>query len=123
MPSAEVIHAAVVRYLAAVADGTASDIAACYALDATVEDPVGSEPRRGRAAITQFYTPLEAVKRETRLLTIRVAGGAAAFHFLVQTMLPEQTVEVEPIDLMTFDEDGLITSMRAFWNDADIRVT
>jgi steroid delta-isomerase len=123
MPSAEQIRATVTRYLAAVADGTARDIADCYAPDATVEDPVGSEPRRGRAAIEEFYTPLEAASRETKLLTIRVAGDSAVFHFLVRTKLPGQTVEVEPIDLMTFNADGLITSMRAFWSEGDLRVT
>jgi steroid delta-isomerase len=123
MPSAEQIRAAVTRYLAAVADGTARDIAACYAPDATVEDPVGSEPRRGRAAIAEFYTPLETASRETKLLTIRVAGDSAVFHFLVRTKLPGQTVDVEPIDLMTFNADGLITSMRAFWSEGDLRVT
>jgi steroid Delta-isomerase len=123
VPSHEQIHAAVARYLAAVADGTASDIAACYAEDGCVEDPAGSEPHRGRAAITRFYSPLEATWRETRLLTVRVAGDTAVFHFLVRTRLPDQTVEVEPIDLMTFTGDGLIASMRAFWSDGDLRVT
>jgi steroid delta-isomerase len=39
MPSTDQIQAAVDRYLAAVANGTAGDIAACYAEDATLEDP------------------------------------------------------------------------------------
>ncbi|TVZ02199.1 steroid delta-isomerase [Trebonia kvetii] len=123
MPSPDQIRAAVLRYLAAVAGGSASEIAACYAPDATVEDPAGSEPHRGRAAIAQFYSPLEAAARETKLLTLRIAGGAAVFHFLVRTKLPDQTVDVEPIDLMTFDSRGLITSMRAFWSESDVRVT
>ena len=123
MLSPDQARAAVDRYLAAVADGTAEEIAACYAPDATVEDPAGSEPHRGRAAITRFYAQLDGLRRETRLLTIRVAGDAAVFHFLVRTKLPGQVVEVEPIDLMTFDERGQITSMRAFWSEADMRVS
>ena len=47
MPSNDQIQAAVDRYLAAVANGTAGDIAACYAEDASLEDPAGTEPRRG----------------------------------------------------------------------------
>lgn len=123
MPSPDQIHATVARYLEVLADGTADEIAACYAPDATVEDPVGSEPHRGRAAITEFYAPLEAVKCETKLLTIRVAADSAVFHFLIRTRLPDRTVDIEPIDLMTFDAEGLITSMRASWSDADLRVT
>jgi steroid delta-isomerase len=123
MPSPDEINAAVTRYLAAVAGGTANNIADCYAPDATVEDPVGSEPYRGRDAIIRFYAQMEGMRRETKLLTIRVAADSAAFHFLVRATLHGQTVEVEPIDLMTFDEAGLVTSMRAFWSEADLRVT
>jgi len=123
MPSTDQIHTAVDRYLTAVANGTADEIAACYAEDATLEDPAGSKPRRGRTAIAQFYAPLEATQRETKLLTVRVGGDTAVFHFLVRTRLPDQTIDVDPIDVMTFDETGLITSMRAFWSAADVRVS
>ncbi len=122
MPSTDAIADAVARYLKAVADGTAEDIAACYAEDATLEDPVGSEPRRGRAAIREFYAAIEGAQRHTELLALRVAGASAAFHFLVRTELGDQTVEIEPIDVMTFDEDARITSMRAFWNSGDVRM-
>lgn len=121
--SVERITHAVQGYLDAVATGTAQDIADCYAQDGTVEDPVGSEPHRGRAAIREFYSTIEDLRRETELLAVRVSGGSAAFHFRVRTHLPDQVVEVEPIDVMTFDEMGAITSMRAFWSPSDIRVT
>jgi steroid Delta-isomerase len=118
----ERIAGAVRGYLAAVATGTAAEIAACYAEDATLEDPVGSEPTRGRAAITEFYSAIESLQRETELLAVRVSGNAAAFHFRVRTHLPGQVVEVEPIDTMTFDDAGLITAMRAYWSPSDVRV-
>ncbi|GII64315.1 steroid Delta-isomerase [Sphaerisporangium krabiense] len=120
--STEKITGAVVRYLDAVANGTADDIAACYAPDGTLEDPVGSEPRRGHAAIREFYAGLAGARRRTELLAIRVAGDSAAFHFHVRTELADQTFEVEPIDVMTFDEEQRITSMRAFWSPGDMRV-
>jgi len=121
-PATERIAEAVHRYLDLVANGTAAQIAECYAPDGTLSDPEGSEPSRGRGAIEAFYKPLEAIGRETELLTLRVSGGAAAFHFRVRSILPDQVVEIEPIDVMTFDDDGLITSMRAFWSQADMRV-
>ena len=121
MPTVEAITDAVERYLRAVASGTAADIAACYAEDATLEDPVGSEPRRGRAAIERFYGAIEGARREAKLIALRVAGSSAAFYFLVRTEHGEQVTEVEPIDVMTFDENGLITSMRAFWGSEDVR--
>lgn len=48
------ITATVTTYLDAVARGSSADIAALYAENATLEDPVGSEPRVGKAAITEF---------------------------------------------------------------------
>lgn len=114
------IKSIVVRYLEAVATGPAADIAALYAPDATVEDPVGSEPHRGRETIAQFYSALEAAEIDTTLLHLRVAERNAAFHFRVVTKTGDQTIPIEPIDVMTFDPDGLITSMRAFWSPEDM---
>ena len=117
----ERIRATVNAYLTGVASGTAADIAALYAQDATVEDPVGSEPRVGRAAITEFYGAVEAMKNTTELFTIRISGSNAAFHFRVTSEVGDQIYEVEPIDVMTFGDDGRITSMRAFWAPGDMR--
>jgi len=122
MPTADVIVDSVRRYLSAVESGTAADIAACYTEDATVEDPVGTEPHRGREAIARFYSVLENAGRKTELIAIRVAGSSAAFHFRIRTEMAGTASEIDPIDIMTFDEDGQITGMRAFWNQADIQV-
>ncbi|CCW14569.1 nuclear transport factor 2 family protein [Rhodococcus aetherivorans] len=118
---AERIRATVVEYLAAVADGSGADIAALYAEDATLEDPVGSAPRTGRAAIAEFYRALEGSRRATELLALRVTGSCAAFHFRVVTETGGRVHEVEPIDVMTFDDQARITSMCAYWAPSDMR--
>ncbi|RKT87176.1 steroid delta-isomerase [Saccharopolyspora antimicrobica] len=122
MPEQSVIRDAVASYLKAVATGSAADVAALYAEDATLEDPVGSEPVRGRAAITEFYSTLENMRQDVELLALRVAGDSAAFHFRVRTELPDGAAEIEPIDVMTFDEAGRITTMRAFWSPEDVHL-
>ncbi|KAA5838031.1 nuclear transport factor 2 family protein [Saccharopolyspora hirsuta] len=122
MPEPSVIRDTVASYLKTVATGSAADVAALYTEDAVLEDPVGSEPVRGRAAITEFYSALENLRQETELLAVRVAGNSAAFHFRVRTETPDGVVEIEPIDVMTFDEFGRITSMQAFWSAEDVQV-
>ncbi|WP_168698258.1 nuclear transport factor 2 family protein [Gordonia paraffinivorans] len=117
------IQALVTGYLTAISTGRSADIAARYAPDARLEDPVGSEPRVGREQIEEFYRGLDGVDTSAELITLRTAGSEAAFHFRVTTSLPDRTIVIEPIDVMTFDEDGLITSMRAFWSPADVAVT
>ncbi len=122
MISADEIRSVVSQYLDAVGDETAADVAELYADEATLEDPVGSERLVGRAAIEKFYGALDGARIKTELLALRVAGNSAAFHFRVITETREQTITIEPIDIMTFDDHGRITNMRAFWSQDDIEI-
>ncbi|QSE81116.1 nuclear transport factor 2 family protein [Rhodococcus koreensis] len=119
-PSAEDIRKTVERYIEAVATGTAADVVALYAEGATVEDPVGTEPRTSVESLHEFYGVIEPLKQTGELLTLKIAGNSAAFHFSLVTDLGEQKLEIAPIDVMTFDDDGKITSMRAFWSQEDM---
>ena len=75
MPSPEDNAKTVNRYLELVAKGNADDIAALYAEDATVEDPVGGEVHIGREAVRGFYrsVPTRATT-QTELCTLRALG-------------------------------------------------
>jgi steroid delta-isomerase len=121
--SADRIRQVVDDYVRLVGTGTADEIVALYAADATVEDPVGTDVRTGPAAIREFYAGLEGLQQETRLITARIAGGEASFHFEIVTRVGDKTYTLSPIDAMTFDDDGLITSMRAYWGDADMAIS
>jgi len=112
--------AAVNRYLELVATGTADDVAALYAENATLEDPVGSDVLAGREAIRAFYATIEPLTKTTVLHTVRASGGEAAFHFRIETDTGAGVATMEPLEVMTFSDDGLITSMRAWWSDTDL---
>lgn len=116
----EQAEANVRTYLSLVANGTATEIAGLYAEDAVLEDPVGSVPLSGRDAIENFYATIEPMKVSTELLTIRASGGEAAFHFRIETDTGAGVAIMEPLEMMVFDEDGKITSMRAWWNDTHL---
>lgn len=120
--SKERIREVVDEYVRLVGTGTAAEIVALYAEGATVEDPVGSDVLTGPEAITAFYAGLEDLEQKTRLLALRVAGGEAAFHFEVQTFAEGLTYTLSPFDVMTFDDQGRITSMRAYWGDDDLAI-
>ena len=117
---AEYIESVVRRYLELVANGTADDVAALYASDATVEDPVGGEVHIGRHAISGFYKNIESAPKETELLTLRVAGHEAAFLFAITVGAGEHRIRIEPIDVMVFDAEGKIAAMKAYWSPADV---
>ena len=118
--SDERVREVVEDYLRLVETGTGDQIAALFAPDATLEDPVGSEVRRGTDAIREFYATIEPLPAETRLVELRVVAGTAAFHFVIVTRPEGMTVTVSPIEVMTFDDDGRITSMKAYWGEADM---
>ena len=118
--SAERISEVIHRYVELVASGTADEVVDLYAEGATVEDPVGSEVRSTRDSIREFYAALEGLEQEGRVLTARIAAGEAAFCFELATKAGDKTYTLAPIDVMTFDDDGLITSMRAFWSESDL---
>lgn len=121
--SNEVVEATVRTYLALVAAGDATALAELYTEDGSLEDPVGSAPRVGRTAITEFYSALADLAIETRLIHLRAAAGEVAFHFQVRTTVPQGVSVIEPIDVMRIDEQGRIVSMRAFWSPQDIAFT
>ncbi|WP_075835838.1 MULTISPECIES: nuclear transport factor 2 family protein [unclassified Rhodococcus (in: high G+C Gram-positive bacteria)] len=123
MTTSDEIRQAVTRYLSAAASEGGASIAELYASDATVEDPVGTTPHVGTDAIAAFYDSVHSTARTIELLTLRIAGDTAVFHFRVVTVVNGQTISVEPIDVMTFDDDLRITSMRAVWAPGDIVVT
>lgn len=97
-------------------------VVALYADDATIEDPVGGPTVQGRAAIEAFYGQVVPMR-----LTLRLAapvrgshGNAAAMAFEVDAPLPTGGVQtVRVIDVMTFNDQGLITSMKAYWAPDD----
>jgi steroid delta-isomerase len=122
MVSAEHVESMVHRYLALVASGTADEIASLYAEDATVEDPVGGgEVHIGRHAIAGFYRNIENIPRETELLALRVCGHEAAFMFAITVGAGEGArMRIEPIDVMLFNADGQIASMKAYWSPANV---
>ena len=97
-------------------------IAAVYADDATVEDPVGSPLKKGKAEVAAFYKMAVATGAKLKLAApIRAShGNSAAMAFDVQLNMPTGEAIIQVIDVMTFNDAGLFTSMRAFWGKSDM---
>ncbi|MBV6508535.1 MAG: Steroid Delta-isomerase [Acidimicrobiales bacterium] len=124
MPEAEQMREVVGRYIAANTAGDVDAIVALYAPDATVEDPIGSEPHQGHDAIRSFYESTQALADEVELVStgpVRVAANEVAFPFQVISRLGETKVVLDVVDTMKFDETGKVTEMRAYWSMNDIR--
>jgi len=107
-------------YLELAAQGRTDDIVELYADDATVEDPVGGEVHIGREAIRGFYSMVPAGNNAAEMFTLRVLGQEAAFYWALTVALGGNRVRIEIISTMTFNADGKIASMKAYWGPENI---
>lgn len=133
MPNPEQMAAAVQAYIDLFNAQDAAGIAALYADDATVTDPVGTPPKNGMAEISAFYTL--AVKNGAKLTLngpIRVVADHAAFAFTVSVgamtavdsavnvELPSGGMTIDVIDTFKFNDENKVVEMRAFWGPGNI---
>jgi steroid Delta-isomerase len=94
-----------------------------YADDATVEDPVGTPVKSGKAAIRDFYKyAMTTGARLSLVAPIRAShGNSAAMAFDVKLNYQGAQMVINVIDVMTFDEQGKFKSMRAYWGPSDMK--
>ena len=113
--------ATVKRYLELAAQGKVDDIVGLYAEDGTVEDPVGGEVHIGSEAIRGFYSMIPKGDNATDLYTLRALGSEAAFYWALTVEIGGNRLQIEIISTMTFNGDGKIASMKAFWGPEDMK--
>jgi steroid delta-isomerase len=99
---------------------------ALYAEDAVLEDPVGpsmwdaeGKGHRGKAALAAFWDRAIGPNRGLAFeLRERYVGGNEVANVLtVRSALPDgQKIEFGMVTVMRSNEQGLIQSLRAFWN-------
>ena len=104
------------RYAELLGAGSADQLAALFTPDAVVEDPVGSGVRHGRDAIRELYSRIEKQDRTVELLSVHVIDNEAAFLARLNVITGNVNTRIDGIDVMTFDDEAKITSMRAFWS-------
>ncbi len=107
---------AVHAYIDGFSKGDAETIAALYADDATVEDPMGTPIKQGIDAIREFYSGAMASGAKLELLgTPRCTGDYVAFPFAVKLNMNGEDAQIEVIDTFRFNDEGKVIEMRAFW--------
>ncbi|MDD3798222.1 MAG: nuclear transport factor 2 family protein [Novosphingobium sp.] len=121
MPDPAKMVAAVEEYVAAFEAGSSDRVAALYAEDATVEDPIGTPRHVGREAIRAFYA--ESMKTGAKLKLegpIRVAEDYAVFPFSVNLHYEGSDKRIDVIDTFRFNDASEVIEMRAFWGPANM---
>lgn len=124
MATKDEIIALVDRYLEVFSEGDKGGYLALFAEDGTVEDPVGTDVHRGREAIAAFWDGVRGLSPVIELVPTgppRVAGHEVAFPMQAISTIGDDRVVVDIIDVFDVAPDGRISSMRAFWDMADMR--
>jgi steroid delta-isomerase len=123
MLSAQQVQETMARYVELVDAGDIDGIVALYATDARVEDPVGQPPLQGIAAIERFYRDGLGASKVSATLTGPVRAtlnGCGAMPFRVDMQWGGQPCSIHVIDVMEFDADGKIRSMKAYWSEVNL---
>jgi steroid delta-isomerase len=127
MPSADEMRQTLQRYLDLVAAQDVDAVVELFSESVSVEDPVAGGPGThvvGRDAVAAFFRKGFERSRPSPRLTgpIRTtAGNEAAMPFVLRLELRGRLHEVDVIDVVRFDADGRISSLRAFWNASELR--
>ena len=122
MAIAETMVAVVHAYVDGFERGDLDALVSLFAPDATVEDPVGTPPRRGIDEIRDFYAVSIATGAKLELLgEPRCAADYVAFPFAVKLEWQGKRQVIEVIDTFRINDDGKITEMRAFFGPANMK--
>jgi steroid delta-isomerase len=113
--------AAVEAYVGHYNRGDLDGVCAVFAEDAVVEDPVGSPPRTGQAALREFFAVgIAAGARLTLDGPVRCTADHAAFPFHVELYWDGNETRIDVIDVFTFDAQGKVNGMKAYFGPANM---
>ena len=119
MASVAQIQNVVARYVELLSARQPEKIVDLFAENATIEDPVGTEPKTGRQTLVDFYTVLASMEEiAVELLWSKVAADTAVFSFELRSGAGGHRFELRPVDIMIFDDDAKIVSLRAVFDPA-----
>ncbi|MFJ9870837.1 nuclear transport factor 2 family protein [Streptomyces sp. NPDC101165] len=125
MPEQQQIRAAVEGYAESFTKQDRERFAALLAANVVQYEPVGGPANRGRAAVTAFFDGVfEVIDRvEFRVTDLVITGDEAAFTFHITAHKKDGgVVEDRGIDTFRVGDDGLITEIKGYHDDAHTQV-
>jgi steroid delta-isomerase len=99
-------------------------IAALFAEDAVQADPASNPPNVGRDAIRAFFAgSIEASDGWTfSAPTVHTCGDHVAINFQIDVDAGGATMVMTGIEVFAVDDEGLISSVYAYWDESDVSV-
>src|SRR3954454_12242817 len=99
-------------------------VASLFTADAVIHDPVDGPAVEGRENIRAFFAEFGAPVRAMKVAgPVHISGDChhAAARMDAEAQLGENLTFVEALDVFTFDDDGHIETMKAYWGPTNFR--
>lgn len=122
MPTPDQLRTRIAEYVNAVNSRDANAIAAQFTEDAHHHDPVSNPPNVGRAAIVTFFESGIAASDAWTFTAnaVHTCADSVAIDFEIAVVTGGATMTIAGIEVFESDEEGRFTSVRAYWDDADL---
>jgi steroid delta-isomerase len=104
------------RYVAYVSAGDVDGIVSLYAPSATLQIPVGGPIHEGIDAIHAFYHESKLAQKLELAGNPCVAGREGAVAMKARVVRDGITLELDVVDVASVDDEGRLTSLRAFFD-------
>lgn len=119
------LRTALDAYFAAIVARDPQRIAAVFAKDGEIEDPVGSPIRHGRDEVAGLFASGVAALASyvaIKVLAALPSGDSIAAHWtMIARGKAGREVVAEGIDVLQVDAQGLIVRAEGYWNAAAFR--
>jgi steroid Delta-isomerase len=124
MPTPQDIEHFYDRYTAALSSHDIDAVAALFAVDAVVFDPVDSPALEGIDKIRQFFIGTSPAVRSLKISgPVHISNDCrhAAVQMEAEIDLGDGLQVMEVLDAMTFDDEGRVITMRAYYGPTNLR--
>lgn len=122
MLTSDELRSKIENYVATINRRDPDAIAALFTEDAVQADPVSNPPNVGRAAIAEFFrNGIGASDTWTfEAMDVHTCAQHVAMHFRITVETGGSSMVIDGIEVFTAADDGLFSSVYAYWDDADL---
>ncbi len=122
MPTGDQLRTLITGYVATINGRNPQAIAALFTENAVHADPVSNPPNLGREAIATFFENGIAASDGWTFTAkaVHTCAPAVAVEFAIAVDTGGSMMTIEGVEVFVADDDGLFSSVHAYWDEADL---
>ena len=115
------INATINAYVQGFSDCSLDGICDLYDVNGTVEDPYGTPRKEGIQQIREFYRNALVANPTLKIIGApTIVNNFSATHLRATVEIADNTIVIDLISVMSYNDDGKIVSMTAHFDPASI---